>query len=186
MSQKRPFNCKKKRLVPEINGKNPGYYANKAHQCAKCATQYQGENFDYIQHRENCNHTTTVLMCSAQLLLQELSGNSPTTVKDDSESKTNLEERTQERRQRFNINNANFYRLQKNLHKYKHKRAIDKLQKNKIERQVQYEISESQREFEELQRRIHKMLMMHGLKLNYRMGCLILSIWMVTYIILWD
>ena len=121
------------------------------YQCAKCGTQYEGENFDYLQHMENCNHNP-FFFTSAQLQLQELPGNSPNTVKEDSESKKILLERTEERRQRFNIKNENFYRLQKNLYKYK--RPIDKLQKNKIARQVQYEISETKREKEELQRRI--------------------------------
>ena len=33
-----------------------------------------------LQHMENCNHTAA-LMSSAKLILQELPGNSPTTVK---------------------------------------------------------------------------------------------------------
>ena len=75
----------------------------KPHQCAKCGTQYESENRVMIQHSENCNHTTAVLMSLALLLLQEFPGNSPTTVKEDSESKKKLEQRTQERRQQFNI-----------------------------------------------------------------------------------
>ena len=72
------------------------------YQCAKCGTQFKGENCACLQHMENCNHTTT-MFTSAQLKLQELPGNSPQTVKEDSESKKNLEQRTQERRQQFNI-----------------------------------------------------------------------------------
>ena len=61
---------------------------------------------------ENCKHPTDVIMTSALLSVQELPGNSPTTVKDDRKAKKNwLEERTEDRRQRFNINNANFYQL---------------------------------------------------------------------------
>ena len=50
-----------------------------------------------LQHMENCNHTTT-MFTSAQLKLQELPGNSPQTVKEDSESKKKLEQQTHERR----------------------------------------------------------------------------------------
>ena len=147
ISEVHPFNPNAKTHSRNQWGKSG--LLRQPYQCAKCGTQYGGKNFDYLQHMENCNHNP-VLFTSAQLQLQELPGNSLKTVEED--SKKMLEERTEDRQQRFIINRENFHRLQKNLHKYK--RPIDKLQKNKIERQVQYEISEMQCEKEELQRRI--------------------------------
>ena len=64
---------------------------------------------------ENCNHPTTDLMSSAQqLFVVELPGNSPITVKEDSESKKNLEQRTHQRRLRFSNDCKKFYGLLQN------------------------------------------------------------------------
>ena len=70
---------------------------------------------------ENCKHTT-VLFTSGLLKLQELPGNSPTTVKEDSESEKKLKQRTQERRERFIINKGNFHQLLQN-HPYHKKES---------------------------------------------------------------
>ena len=56
---------------------------------------------------ENCNHTAA-LMSSAKLILQELPGNSPTTVKDDTKSKKNLEQQTLKQLEQFYNNNEIF------------------------------------------------------------------------------
>ena len=106
---------------------------------------------------------------------QELLSNLPTTLKDYHKPDTNKNFKQQKHKQRlqFNNNNENLYQLQKNLHKYK--QPIDILQKSEIERQVAYEIGETNCEEEQQQWRI-QMLMMHGFKLHYRMGCLIILI----------
>ena len=63
---------------------------------------------------ENCNHPTTVLMFSAQLLVVELPGNSPITIKEDSESKKKLGQRTHKRRLQFSNDCKKFYGLLQN------------------------------------------------------------------------
>ena len=118
MSEAIPFNPNAKQHTRN-QWRKSGQLLKPLHQCAKCGRQYESENHAYLHHMENCKHPTDVIMTSALLLLQRLPGNSPTTVKEDSESEKKLEQRTQERRQRFIINKENFHRLQKNLHKYK-------------------------------------------------------------------
>ena len=76
-----PFNPKAKTHTQ--NRRRKSGPLRQPYQCAKC----EGENFAYLHHMENCNHPTTVLMSSAQLLVVKLPGNSPKTVKEDSESK---------------------------------------------------------------------------------------------------
>ena len=85
---------------------------------------------------------------------QELLSNLPTTLKDYHKPDTNKNFKQQKHKQRlqFNNNNENLYQLQKNLHKYK--QPIDILQKSKIERQVAYEIGETNCEEEQQQWRI--------------------------------
>ena len=65
-----------------------------------------------LQHMENCNHTAA-LMSSAKLILQELPGNSPTTVKYDTQSKKNLEQQTLKQLERFYNNNDIFFDYRK-------------------------------------------------------------------------
>ena len=86
------------------------------HQCAKCGHQYESENFAYLHHVKNCNHNPC-LLTSAQLQLQELPGNSPNSVKEDSQLKKNEEERTHERRLRFRNDCKNYNDLLQN-HSY--------------------------------------------------------------------
>ena len=125
------------------------------YQCTKCGKQYEGENFDYLQHMENCNHKPC-LFTSALLKLQELPGNSPQTVKEDSESQKNLERRTHERRLRFSNDCTTFHGLLQNNAYYKRERRkkMNMLQKNKFRQQIDFEISEGRREKEEERQRI--------------------------------
>ena len=81
-----------------------------------------------------CPHTTV------KLILQELPGNSPTTLKkNDTRFKKNLKQQQNEQPQQFNNNNEKFHWLQKNLHKYK--QPIDILQNNIIGWQIECKIS---------------------------------------------
>ena len=116
----------------------------KPYQCDKCGHQYQGECSRMLQHKENCKHTTAVLISSAQLLLVELPGNSPKTVKEDSESEKNEEDRTHERRLRFSNDCKRFNFLLENhpYHKMESRKRMNMLQKNKFRQQIDFEISE--------------------------------------------
>ena len=125
------------------------------YQCDKCGHQYQSESFPMLQHKENCNHNPC-LFTSAQLLLVELPGNSPKTVKDDSESKKNEEDRTHERRLRFSNDCTTFHGLLQNNAYYRQewKQGMNILQKNKMRQQIDDVISEERREKEEERQRI--------------------------------
>ena len=68
---------------------------------------------------ENCNHPTTVLVSSAQLSVVELPGNFPKTVKEDSESKKKLEQRTHKGRLQFSYDCKKFHGLLQNHPHYR-------------------------------------------------------------------
>ena len=68
---------------------------------------------------ENCNHPTTVLVSSAQLSVVELPGNFPKTVKEDSESKKKLEQRTHKGRLQFSNDYKKFHGLLQNHPHYR-------------------------------------------------------------------
>ena len=81
--------------INKINGNNPGYYAN---HISVPSVEHNLRVKIMLCYSILRILTILLLMSSAHLLLQELPGNSPTTVKDDSKSKKNLEQQAHKQR----------------------------------------------------------------------------------------